>query len=131
MVVLWIVLTLLVACVLSLNLHELSHCIVVWIYGGKVTEYQPYPHTKHGRFYLARMRWEGGEWTDKRHAARYAAPLVKSSLLLHLWIALAIFICPLFWFMCVPEVVDVGDWIKDYIQKDDSDGGRFRRIMNW
>jgi hypothetical protein len=127
--------------ILSLNLHELAHCLIVWIVGGKVTDYFPVPHWYNKdeekvyfspgegrRFYFGRM-----QWTILRPRTRsecrwfYRIIPIRAATFLTMWLLLGL-LCflPLlalaFW-----DLMDLGDWLKDYLWKRETqDGGKFR-----
>lgn len=108
---------------LTLVLHELSHCIVVWLSGGWIEEFKPWPHMKDGKFYFGRMSHSGAQ-ADER--AFTVAPLIKALSLLALWTVLGFIWLPL-WALAFWEFTDVANWTQGYIRNSPNDGGRFRR----
>lgn len=109
----------------TLFMHELAHCFVVWGEGKKVLSFVPSPHSKNGRFYFGRMAYAG---VLRNPRLFYAAPaLMKAPLCAVLWVVLGLvfwlpFLAAAFW-----ELTDVANFVQGYIRRRDNDGGRFRR----
>lgn len=108
---------------LTLVLHELMHCIVVWANGGWVTSFKPWPHFVEKRFYWGRMAYAGCAPTKWF----YAAPLTKALVLLVIWAGLGFLWMPL-WAPGFWELLDAGNWLQGYIRNSDNDGGRYRKL---
>lgn len=118
--------------VLSLNLHELAHCLVVWCIGGKVLSYKPWPHfvEENGKrqFFFGRMTYTlGRPRTQPECRWFYRIIPIRAATFLAMWLLLGL-LCflPLlalaFW-----DLMDLGDWLKDYLWKRETqDGGKFR-----
>jgi len=124
----WIILAPLGA-FLSLNLHELAHCVVVWAIGGRVIGFKPWPHRHEGRFYLGRMTWERDTPRTKCECRWFYGIIpLRAALFMLTWVALAFSLfLPLlalaFW-----DLIDLGDWLKDYaLNRESQDAGKYRR----
>jgi hypothetical protein len=114
--------------VLTLNLHELAHCLVVWCIGGTVTSYKPWPHRANGRWFIGRMTWELGRPPTRRECRWFYGIIpLRASMFLAMWVTLGLLVfLPLlalaFW-----DLMDLGDWIKDYLwDRKTQDAGKFR-----
>jgi len=117
---------------ITLNLHELSHCIVVWLYGGHVTSYKPYPHIENNRFRFGCMKYHSDTVNIPEKPLVHLAPIIKALLLLLVWFIVFIFhhtsywlLIPIFW-----ELSDIVNWARGYICNTNSDGGKLKRILN-
>lgn len=123
----------------TLVLHELSHCVIVWKNGGKVTSFKPYPHELDtGNTVLASMGYVLN-FKDIIKAFKflvyfYAAPVIRASFFMLLWIGLSFLYRPLlilaFW-----ELLDVANWIKGYFgwwttESSVNDGKKFKRYYS-
>ena len=107
----------------STVLHELSHCVAVWIQGGRVTAFRPYPHMEGETLVSGYIEYVGYRVDDRIVSA---TPLAKGIILLILWFALGFIHRPL-WILAVAEICEVITWIIDYTQRvEGSDGGQYR-----
>jgi len=127
-----------IAAPITLILHEFTHAIVVWRYGGKVLQFKIYPHTYKGQTRLAAIRH--ATTLPNIHKALefqcwfYVAPLFKSISLLFLWTLLGCFVHYSFFILAVVEFIDAANWFpRGYYQILWSgplfDGARFRRFF--
>lgn len=115
--------------ILSLNLHELAHCVVVWFIGGKVTSYKPYPHKANGRWFIGRMTWTRDRnfnyWECRWF---YRVIPIRAAVFVAMWTTLGLLLfLPLlalaFW-----DLIDLGDWVKDYLwSRESQDGGKYKK----
>lgn len=127
--------------ILSLNLHELAHCLAAWTVGGHVTSYRPWPHWvdrtdgsiryKPGpnrQFFIGRMTWTLDHQPTRPECHWFYGIIpLRAGAFLALWLPLGLLVfLPLlalaFW-----DLLDLGDWIKDYLwSRKSQDGGKFR-----
>jgi hypothetical protein len=94
-----------------------------------VTGYKCWPHKVKDRFYFGRMTWElGRPRTYKECHWFYGIIPVRAAAFLVAWLLLAFFLfLPLlalaFW-----DLVDLGDWVKDYLfSRESQDGGKYKK----
>jgi len=112
---------------LGVVLHELSHCVAVWVQGGKVTKFRPWPHVVEGTRADGSISYIGSMVDDRIVSI---APIIKSIVLIALWIFLGFSHGPVLAF-AVLEFVEIGNWILDYIDGPiNSDGRQFRMKSN-
>ncbi len=139
----WVSLALLLpGAFITLVLHELAHCVVVWAKGLKVTGFYPFPHLKDGKggiFFWPRkglsIRWAGMKY-DGRNLTNEAwmtfIIILRASIFLVAWALLAIFF---YWPLAVLafwELTDVINWVQGYFRPgSNNDGKRFRRATQW
>lgn len=115
--------------VLSLNLHELTHCLVIWLVGGKVTSYKPWPHKAKERWWIGRMTWERdrslNHWECRWF---YRAIPIRAATFFAMWTTLGLlFFLPLL-ALALWDLIDLGDWTKDYLwSRETQDGGKFKK----
>jgi len=111
----------------TLLLHELAHCVCVWIEGGRVTAFRPYPHLYEGHFFWGRMSWESEKPLAMPKLFHGAPALIKAPFFLTLWLSLGLLVwLPLlaaaFW-----EAADIINFVQGYLRNSGNDGGKFRR----
>jgi hypothetical protein len=107
----------------TLLLHELSHCVIVWAYGGQIISFKPWPHKEEGHFYFGYMKYSGCALSE---AIFVVAPLIKASFLCLVWIVLGFCYKPLFVLAGI-EFLDILNWLQGYVRDSGNDGGRFRK----
>jgi len=120
----WYLIFGLIGAALTLVLHEFTHCLVVWVGGGRVVSFKPWPHKVDGHFYFGRMTYDI-EWPLNRKWF-LLAPLLKALLLFVFWGIMGWFWHPL-WLLAGWEATDIGNWLQGYIRKSGNDGGQYRR----
>jgi hypothetical protein len=108
--------------VITLVLHELMHCFVVWAHGGKVTSFKPWPHRVDGHFFFGRMTYESEVALGR---GMKLAPFLKALVLFVSWTGLGFLWFPL-WCFAFWEATDWINWLQGYIRKSQNDGGQFR-----
>ncbi len=119
MVLIIILFVVLGAC-LTLFLHELSHAIAVWSFGGTVEKFKPWPNKdENGRWWFGRVvfRYKNG------YKFINMSPLVKSSIMIPIWILFYIFIYWPFIILAIWEVIDMLWWFKGLVFKVDGTDG--------
>ena len=103
--------------------HELSHVVAVYVTGGTVVAFRPYPTTHEGRRYWGLILRHGGD--DSLCAI---APLAKALTAMVLWVGPAVLWAPL-WVFFAWEVTDVLWWLRGYLWRlPYSDGGKWRAL---
>lgn len=112
-----------VGAALTLVLHELAHCVMVWAAKGWIESFKPWPHKVDGRFYFGRMTYSGCAPNERSFTI---APLIKAISLFSLWLVLGFIFWPLF-ALAAWESTDIINWVQGYIRSSPNDGGRFRR----
>jgi hypothetical protein len=109
---------------LSLVLHEASHALVGIAKGCRIVAFRPWPH-RHGNRWLV-----GAVYLDRGMGAfrpiSSLAPLIKSMVLIPTWLLLASLttwhLAPLaFW-----ELVDAGQWWRNWYRRRGTDGAELR-----
>jgi membrane-associated protease RseP (regulator of RpoE activity) len=108
--------------ILTVLLHELSHCAVVWAQGGRVVGF----HVGFGADGAMSYVDTKGSVDDRLVSL---APLAKALLLSSAWVVLGILVhLPLL--VLVPaEIGDALEWIHDYMSgRKGSDGADYRRL---
>lgn len=120
----WYILLGIIGAALTLVLHELMHCFVVWAHGGKVTSFKPWPHKVEGRFFFGRMVYESE--VDLGRGMKLA-PLPKALALFGVWGGLGFLWHPL-WCLAFWEATDWINWLQGYIRKSKNDGGQYRQM---
>jgi len=113
-----------VGAILTLVLHELSHAIVVWINGGKVTEFKPWPHMSDGKFYFGTMAYECFAPISEKDLT--IAPFYKACAMINIWVFCSMLYAPLI-ALEIWELIDFTNWLQGYVRKSDNDGGRYRK----
>lgn len=108
---------------LTLVLHELMHCFVVWAHGGKVTSFKPWPQKVEGHFYFGRMLYEAELPLGR---VMHLAPFLKALSLFVVWTGLGFLWWPL-WTLAFWEATDWINWLQGYIRKSGNDGGQYRQ----
>ena len=113
---------------LVLNQHELSHCVVVWLAGGRVTSYKPWPHKVGDNWFFGRMTYVTNEMPMLAFRKRfYVAPLLVASFFLFLWTPRALLVWTPLLGVAAWEALDVLNWVQGYVRKRaTNDGGRYR-----
>ena len=114
-----------VGAVLTLVLHEFSHCLVVWVCDGKVVSFRPWPHWENGRFFFGTMTFDS-PWPPNRKWF-VLAPFLKALLFFLFWIIMGWHWHPL-WLLAGWEATDWGNWLQGYIRLSNNDGGKFRKL---
>lgn len=107
---------------LTLVLHELSHCLVVWWSGGKVVTFKPWPHMSDGHFYFGRMTYIA---KVPLGPLMKIIPFLKALTLFGWWVGLGVLWHPL-WVLAFWEITDWINWLQGYIRGSDNDGGQYR-----
>ena len=123
---------------LTLFLHEFAHCIPVWVYGGKVVSFKPWPHVgDKGRELVGAMKhrttlknlpsaMEFSSWF-------YSVPLIRAILFAVVFLLMGMFVHYSFFVLAFFELLDVGNWWRGYFQILWSDplhdGARFKRFF--
>jgi hypothetical protein len=112
----------------ALNRHELSHCVVVWMKGGRVTSYKPWPHKVGDNWKFGRMTYIINEVPSRKFSlCFYAAPLMSALFFLFLWLSLALLVWKPLLGVAAWEAADVVNWAFGYVfKRATNDGGRFR-----
>lgn len=112
----------------ALALHELSHWFTYRVlYDHPVLKIKFYPHKfpsgrwTLGAVYPAKPRPEG----SRSDAA--IAPIVESCTTFTAWILLGALAWPPLLACCAWEVLDVGNWLRQYIWGQHGDGARWRK----
>jgi len=127
----WYLIFSLIGAALTLVLHELSHCCLVWVGGGTVTSFKPWPHFEtftsaagtERHFYFGRMTYDTARPPNRKWFL--LAPLLKSLLFFVFWSIMGWFWHPL-WCLAGWEVTDWSNWLQGYIRKSQNDGGQYR-----
>lgn len=145
----------LVGAALTLNLHELSHVVVVKKTGGEIPTYAPWPHFRNSKagvsiapwtgiwwFLFAREKLDGYRWYNGRVSVRYrvpkgegiprsyryshVAPLVKALFVLGVWMTLGLTVYRPLLALAVWEASDVVWWWRGYFFKPKTDGWKWK-----
>src|SRR5512136_195386 len=111
-----------IGAILSLVLHEFSHCVYVWMHNGKVTSFKPWPQVIDGHFYFGRMLYESQIQLDR---GMNLAPLIRALICFALWSGLGFLWYPL-WCLAFWDATDWVNWLQGYIRKSPNDGGQYR-----
>jgi len=126
----WWLGTALFGAVLTLNLHELAHCLVIWIKGGQVTSYKPYPHFVDGKFFWGRMTYDLTFVPTRTFAGVMAiVPQVKVVFFLALWVWLGLILWHPLFALAAWECADLLNFLQGLIRNSKNDGGKFRRAI--
>jgi hypothetical protein len=116
--------------IVTLNLHELAHCLVVWIKGGRVMSYKPYPHCVGGTFFFGRMTYTLPFMPYRTYLLWFhSAPQLKALFLLALWVLLGLILWRPLLVLAAWELSDLLNFLQGYIRNSKSDGGKFRRAL--
>ena len=121
---------------LTLFLHEFTHCIPVWVYGGKIIKFKFYPHKYNNNWRLAAVQHSttvtGVEKAFKFQCWFYAGPLLKATGLFILLLLVGLLVHPSFFILAGFELIDAVNWWRGYFEILGSgpqfDGSKFRRF---
>ena len=124
---------------ITLFLHEFTHAIIVWIFGGKVLAFKMLPYKTEYGWRLAGI--EHRTYIGAHDIAKalvfqcwfYSIPALKALVLLILWILLGCFVHYSFFILAFYELIDEANWWRGFFQILWSnplfDGARFRRFF--
>lgn len=126
-------LLLIIGAVVTVNLHELAHCLVAWKARAEVTTYIPWPHY----YVIGDKKWWFGRMGYQTKIPMlvedlkwfYLAPLIKACTMSVLWIVLMFTWWPLVCFL-VWELADIAVWSQGYIRRSGNDGSKYRALHN-
>jgi hypothetical protein len=113
-------------------MHELSHAMMVWKAGGKVTSFVVFPHVKDDRLLLGHVAFDGGVPIENSRYVPYIyfAPVATSAFAFV--VLLVANIC--FWkydillILMLLHLEDLVKWFVDYtFQREGTDGQLYRK----